>query len=207
MSEQSRGAAIGGSTQGGEPSSLTADAVTDPLKTVAFNPGFHRYRDFRCTKSSRVQDFFIREFPRFDAYGYCKVFILPNPKDPTGIWGYYTVSSAELNQSELTKTQQRQTLGGYPVPLSRIGFMGRDDGSIRGLGEALLVDAARRVHRGADVNKAWGLILDAEGGAGTKLFCWYKETMKFTPLRDKSGVEKGTLYCPLRRLLPELGRN
>jgi hypothetical protein len=49
-----------------------------------------------------------------------------------------------------------------------IGFMGRHDGALKGLGSALIVDAARRVHRNPDL-AAWGLMLDSEGGPGTKL--------------------------------------
>jgi len=36
----------------------------------------------------------------------------------------------------------------------RIGFMGRDNAAPKGLGAGLIVDAARRVHRNADI-AAW----------------------------------------------------
>lgn len=90
------------------------------------------------------------------------------------------------------------------MPMMHVGFMGRDDNAPKGFGAALLVDAARRVHRSEDV-AAWGLKLNSEGGplGNPKLFGWYKR-MGFTPRLDETGAETRTMYCPLRRLLPEL---
>ena len=191
----------GGATGSGD----VAPVADTPLKTVPIRPE-HRTADFRCGNSPRVQGFFSREMPRYTALGYCRVLILPDPADPTGIWGYYTLSPGQIEPIGLTSTQRRQAINGIPVPLMRVGFMGRDDRAPKGLGEALLVDAARRVYRSEDT-AAWGLILDAEGGsANPKLFGWYRDTMKFTPIRDAGGGETGELYCPLRRLLPELQR-
>ncbi len=45
----------------------------------------------------------------------------------------------------------------------RIGFMGRDDSAPKTFGAALLVDAARRIHRNPDI-AAWGLVLESDGG-------------------------------------------
>jgi hypothetical protein len=154
----------------------------------------------------RVQGFFEREYPRFTAFkkgAYCRVFVLPAPDDPAAIWGYYTLSPAELKPAALSKSQQKQFIGHLPIPLMRVGFMGRDDRSPKGLGEALLVDAARRVHH-SDEAAAMGIILDAEGGPNTKLFSWYRDTMRLLPLLDETKHETGTLYAPLRKLLPEL---
>jgi hypothetical protein len=84
--------------------------------------------------------------------------------------------------------------------MMKIGFLGRDDSAPKGLGEALLVDAARRVYRSDDTAGA-ALILDSEGGPGTRLYEWYREVMKFEPIR-RDGQDTGALYCPLGRLLP-----
>jgi hypothetical protein len=86
--------------------------------------------------------------PEFVRRGYCRVFIFPDPADPTGIWGYYTLSPSEWRPQDLTSTQQRRAIGGIPVPMAHIGFIGRDDNARKGLGGALLIDAARRVYRG-----------------------------------------------------------
>lgn len=87
-----------------------------------------------------------------------------------------------------------------------IGFMGRDDAAPAGLGKALLVDAARRVHRNEDL-AAWGLMLDSEGGPNNeKLWGWYK-AQGFSETRPaKDAPVSGVLYAALWRLIPELAR-
>jgi hypothetical protein len=78
----------------------------------------------------------------------------------------------------------------------------------RGWAEALLVVTARRVYRSDDTAAA-ALILESEGGPGTRLYEWYGDTMKFEPIRrpdpnkKKSMIETGVLFCPLASLIPE----
>ncbi len=202
MSERPQGEAESSSIAGSGNFTRVADAR---LKTVPIRPE-HRITDFRCQRSPRVEGFFVRDMPRLVARGYCRVFILPDPADATGVWGYYTLSPAQIDFESLTKNQQRQIIGHMPIPLMRVGFMGRDDRVPKEyeLGKALLVDAARRVHCSEDIT-AWGLILEAEGGLNNvKLYNWYRDTMKFTAIRDSASSETASLYCPLRRLLPEL---
>jgi hypothetical protein len=91
---------------------------------------------------------------------------------------------------------------GYPAPMVRIGFMGRDDSSPKGFGAALLVDAARRVYRNGDI-AAWGLVLESENGPDNKkLWEWYK-AQGFKPCR---GAHPHSMYAPLSAFLPELQR-
>jgi hypothetical protein len=149
-----------------------------------------------------VQGFFANEMPRFTAAGYCKVLILENPDDFTAIWAYYTLSPFKLEPAELSNKQRRGFFGSISIPMMKVGFMGRDDSAPKGLGQALLVDAARRVHRSDDTAAA-ALILDSDGGPGTRLYAWYRDEMQFIPLRQK-GIETGSLFCPLASLLPEL---
>jgi hypothetical protein len=82
-----------------------------------------------------------------------------------------------------------------------IGFMGRHDGAPQGLGESLIVDAARRVYLNPDL-AAWGLMLDSEGGPDNiKLWEWYRR-QGFTPA--KADPKLGVMYAPLKKLIPEL---
>jgi hypothetical protein len=125
------------------------------------------------------------------------VFIFPNPEDPTEIWGYYTLSPTELARGEISGSQQKKVPKGIPVPLQRIGFMGRHDDAPRGVGAGLIHDAALRVYR---EGTGWGLTLDIEGGIeNTKLAEWY-ESVGFTRAKFRVGV----MYGPLQRFLPEL---
>jgi hypothetical protein len=144
----------------------------EPLRTVRLNE-HHRCNDFVCSKSERVTGFFSRERHTLVPQNYCRVFVLPNPADPTHIWGFYTLSPSLLMRARATGSEQKRVPPGLPISMVLIGFMGKQDGTAKGLGEALVVDAARRVHRNLDI-PAWGLMLDAEGGPeNKKLWTWY----------------------------------
>jgi len=82
-----------------------------------------------------------------------------------------------------------------------IGFMGRCDSAPKGIGEALIVDATRRVYRNPDI-AAWGLMLDSEGAPDTNLWKWYI-SQGFTSAKDE-GSSSGVLYGALKKFIPEL---
>jgi hypothetical protein len=205
MSEQPSGA-LGS----GDPGRGIVAPATDPqaLKTTRYRPAFHRAADFRCAKSPRVQGFLTGDYQRFAKTNYCKALILPNPDDETGIWGYYTLSPYKIEPQELSRKQRGAFRGSLPIPMILVGFMGKDDSAPPRLGEALLVVTARRVYRSDDTAAA-SLILESEGGPGTRLYEWYGDTMKFEPIRrpdpnkKKSMIETGVLFCPLASLIPE----
>jgi hypothetical protein len=169
----------------------------EPLRTVLLND-IHKCNDFICAKSERVTKFFAEERNILVPQNYCRVFILPNPDDPTHIFGFYTLSPSALVRSRTINREQRRIPGGIPVPVILIGFMGKQDGTPKGIGEALIVDAARRVHRNPDI-PAWGLMLDAEGGpANAKLWDWYQK-QGFTPAKEDDKGRIGVMYAPLKR--------
>jgi GNAT superfamily N-acetyltransferase len=193
MHEQSSGADPGAQQGSG---STPLPLGEEPLKAVPL-AYFHRVRDFRCKRSERINSFLIREAPDWMQQGYCRVFVLPNPADPTEIWAYYSLSAGQMLRAELTGSLQKRVPGGIPVPLMRIGFMGRADFAPAGIGGGLIEDAARRVYR---EGTAWGLILESEGGhTKPKLLAWYQR-MGFTEAKHLPG----TMYGPLQRFLPEL---
>jgi hypothetical protein len=173
----------------------------EPLITCPVHDG-HRLDNFLCAKSARVAGFFAGE-AKVLVPNYCRLFIAPAPNEPTKVWGYYTLSAALLLKQNLTGSDEKRiakTYMGYPAPMVRIGFMGRDDGAPIGFGSALLVDAARRVHRNGDI-AAWGLVLESEGGPeNPKLWAWY-QAQGFKPCR---GSHPHSMYGPLSAFLPEL---
>jgi|SRR5208282_2580577 len=180
----------------------------EPLKTVHLSDS-HRIQDFRCAKSKRINEFFGSECPELLARNYCRVFILPNPADATEVWGFYTLSPSLLPRPRTTRSDQDRTVKGLPVPMVRIGYMGRHDGAPKGLGASLIVDAARRVYLN-DGLAAWGLMLDSEGGPNNpQLWAWYQK-QGFVIARpdpdDKNPPDpnRGIMYAALRKLIPEL---
>lgn len=84
-----------------------------------------------------------------------------------------------------------------------IGFMGRCDSAPKGIGEALIVDAARRAYRNEDI-VSWGLMLDCDGGqANVKLWEWYK-TQGFIPVKAEGAPPSGVMYGAHKKFIPEL---
>lgn len=146
--------AVGGGEVAGAASTEKA------LDTVALCAD-HRVGEFRCSKSDRVQEFLRSDPQALAKNNYCKVFVFRNPEDLGKVWGYYTLSAATVARSIAGSSLQKKLPGGLPIPVIRIGFMGRDDGAPRGLGAALIIDAATRVSRIADIG-IWGITLDAE---------------------------------------------
>ena len=176
-------------------------ALPDPLITGPLCAD-HRIRDFSCKLSERITGFFHKEAAYLVPGNYCRVFVAPDPNDPTHIWGYYTLSAALLVKEHLSNSDEKKAVReylGYPAPMVRIGFMGRDDTSPKGFGRGLLIDAARRVHRNEDI-AAWGLVLESEGGEqNAKLWKWYQE-QGFKPCRKTPN----SMYGSLAGFIPEL---
>lgn len=196
MHDDHTGSDRGHSERGGIAS---VNAAPEALRSVTLQQR-HRVDLFKCSKISRVQNFFSSEARDWIPKNYCRVFILEENDDQDRISGYYTLSAALIQKQELTNRDDRKAPRGIPVPMVRIGFMGRDDNSVPGTGAALIVDAARRIHRNPDI-AAWGIVLESEGGkAGNpKLFGWYL-SLGFRECRDRSNE---SLYAPLDRLRSE----
>jgi hypothetical protein len=175
-------------------------AAEEPLATVRLSP-VHRIRDFNCSKSARVSKFIQEQAHKWVEQRYCGVFVLPDADDPTKILAYYSLSQFVLARNDMKKKHKdRQTIA--TVPLVKVGYMGKQDGAIAGLGAAMLVDAARRAHRQLDI-PSWGLTLEPEGGKeNSSLWGWY-EKVGFIPAINLAGH----MYAPFEALIPELTKS
>ena len=159
----------------------------------------HRIADFRCSRSPRIQGFFLNEYPYFTRTNYTRVFVYAETADPDRILGYYTLSAAAIARRSLAGKYQRpkKTPPGIDPPMVRIGFLGRDDDSTKGLGGALVRDAAIRISK-LDVG-AWGIVLDADNEALANAF-YLKLGFHFAEGNDPS-IPKLLMYAPLASLL------
>lgn len=176
---------------------IPAQVQEDPLVSVALSEQHQRDR-FCCSGSARVQSFLRAECNEFIRMNYCRVFVIEDDNDPSCLLGYYSISPSLVVRSGVSGSVQKRLPGGIPIPVILIGFMGRDDNSPKGIGAALILDAARRVHRNRDI-AAWGLTLDAEGGpANPKLWNWYIK-QGFSPAKI---LERPALmYAPLAKFM------
>lgn len=169
--------------------------------TVEYDPAVHRAADFRCAQSARVQGFFSAEYTKFKPLNYTRVFVFCPKDDPGCIQGYYTLSAASIVRGFMSSKHQRpqQTPPGIHPPMARIGFMGRDDRSQKGLGGALLHDAALRCAR-SDIG-IWGLVLDAEtDGLVEKVYKPHGFILAANK-KEPGLVPPRLMYCPLSRWL------
>jgi hypothetical protein len=170
----------------------------EALITIRLDLSVHRVSDFSCARSPRIHGFFGNECPRFLARNYCRVFVLGDPDDPTRVLGFYTLSPGLVEKREIDKKHDRpqRVMPGLPIPLVRIGFLGRDDSvpKDKRLGLVLLHDAALRIHLCHDLT-AWGLYLDAENEG---LASWYSDKAGFKATNSHPLV----MYSPLKTLLP-----
>jgi hypothetical protein len=198
--------------EGGADASPSTEQV-EGLVTVRLNPSVHRMNDFVCSRSGRIGGFFRDECPRFLEKNYCRVFVLPDPADPTHIWGFYTLSPGLVEKGRVSTQDQKRAMSGLPIPMILIGFLGRDDSAPQELklGAVLIHDAALRIHRSEDIT-AWGLYLDPENDGLVK---WYAslgfkstkalsvEPAPITTNADGQALQPRPLamYAPLRILL------
>ena len=81
---------------------------------------------------------------------------------PGQIAGYYCLSAASFEKKELP-TELAKRLPHYPVPAAVLGRLAVDLAwQGRGLGEALLIDAARRVFRASATIAVYAILVDAK---------------------------------------------
>ena len=81
---------------------------------------------------------------------------------PGKIAGYYSLSAASFEKDELPPALAKR-LPHYPVPAAVLGRLAIDrESQGRGLGEALLLDAIRRVLRASTTVAVYAIIVDAK---------------------------------------------
>lgn len=145
-------------------------AASEALGTVALSTAFNT-EAFVCSRSARVQAFLRGDAQRYQDKNYARTFVWPDPDEATQILGYYSLAACLVEKPDLINRYDRTAEKGIPVPVVRIGYMGKRDGAAKGFGSTLILDAARRVSRIEEIG-IWGLALDAENEG---LVGWYKE--------------------------------
>jgi ribosomal protein S18 acetylase RimI-like enzyme len=90
-----------------------------------------------------------------------QVFVLPGDA-PRRIDGYYSLSAASFGKAELPHELAKR-LPHYPVPAVVLGRLAVDRARQgRGIGETLLIDAARRVLRASAAIAVYAILVDAK---------------------------------------------
>jgi GNAT superfamily N-acetyltransferase len=131
---------------------------------------------FSCGKHA-LDDYFARHALANDRAGIGRAYVLrraagDSPKLPP-VLGFYTLSMAAVESAQLAPTLQAK-LPKYPMPVALIGRLAIDQRATRrGFGEALLMDALRRVVDVASVLGCVGIVVDAKDEDAERFYAKY----------------------------------
>ena len=121
---------------------------------------YHDRAAFSCGEQS-LDDYLKKTAKQDQRRNVAQVFVATGPK-PENIMGYYTVSATSIDLGHLPEEQAKK-LPRYPlVPASLIGRLAAHE-DYRGmrLGEALLIDALRRVTGIAEEMGIYAVVVEA----------------------------------------------
>lgn len=130
-----------------------------------------------------LDDFLVRHAATNERRGICRVYVRERaPEDPPdlpAVVGFYTLSMADVEADEVVSVLGSR-LPRYPMPVALIGRLAVDERARgRRVGEALLVDALRRVLDAAGVVGCVGVVVDAKDERAEAFYARYD----FQPLR------------------------
>jgi len=119
----------------------------------------HAIDDFQCQRDPGAVSHLQDEAWKSIESGYGEVFVLPSKDRPGCIDGYYHLAGSSLSRSDVKNRDQKIMRRHGPASVYAVVYVARDDRARKGIGAALLVDAARRAR---DYLNNWGLILYAK---------------------------------------------
>jgi predicted GNAT family N-acyltransferase len=159
------------------------------LEEQFFDPQIHDRNGFHCGEP--LLDEFLRKYAaQQSARGVTSVFVLVDDGQPHKILGYYTLSAAQVDVSQLSRADQKR-LPRYPIPCFRLGRLARDIGSRgSGVGGVLMGLAVERCRAATVSIGAYALLVDAKSNSAKSFY----EHYGFILCADSAM----TLYMPLR---------
>lgn len=160
------------------------------LEEVPLDPSLHDRTGFDCGVPE-LNEYLQRYADQHRRRGITSVYVLVDADASARILGYYTLSAAEVDASNLSDVDRRR-LPRYPVPCFRMGRLAcRADQRRRGIGRLLVGGAVDRCLRAREQVAAYALIVDAKDESAKAFY----EHYGFTAFLGKPF----TLYLPLGR--------
>lgn len=162
------------------------------LEEQLLNASVHDRASFCCSEPA-LDDYLRKYALQQSTKGLSSVFVLVDDAQPREIWGFYTLSAAQMDATQLSDTE-RKKLPRYPVPCFRMGRLARSrahrDSEIGELLIGLAVDRClkARAHVGA-----YALVVDAKND---KVKAFYQH-YGFKACQDMPL----TLYLPLGEVI------
>jgi len=140
--------------------------VVTPLSSSS-----HSRAEFSC--GNEALDSYIRQYASQDVKrNVARVFVACRRREMI-VKGYYTLSAASFRKEGLPPSLAKN-LPRYPVPAAIIGRMAVDRSCQRqGLGEAMLMDACRRVLEASQVLAVHAIVVEAKDEAAKAFYVKY----------------------------------
>ncbi len=111
-----------------------------------------------------------------------RVFVITPHEDPSHIVGFYTLSAASVQCTEL-HAQIAKKLPRYPIPVALIGRLAVSTGyQGQGLGSVLLIDACKKVHQAHAILAVVGMVVDAKDASAERFY----QHFGFIPLDNEN---------------------
>jgi GNAT superfamily N-acetyltransferase len=141
-------------------------SVNEPL---AIEPLASHHDRGSFSSGERALDAYLRHQTSQDVQRRVTQVFVAIGESPKTIAGYYTLSATSFARSELPPELSKR-LPHYPVPAAVLGRLAVDQHHQgRGLGEGLLMDAARRVLRASAAVAIYAIVVDAKN-EGAQVF-------------------------------------
>ena len=158
------------------------------LEEQTFHVKLHDRADFCCGVPA-LDDYLRRFAAQQSAKGMACVYVLVDDLHPRQIFGFYTLSAAQIAIQQLNDAD-RKKLPRYPVPCFRMGRLARTiESRGAGIGEVLIGCAVDRCLHARSLVGAYALLVDAKDEKAKSFHARYG----FIPCVDASL----TLYLPL----------
>jgi GNAT superfamily N-acetyltransferase len=149
------------------------------LEEHPLGPDRHDRAGFTCGVPE-LDEYLHRFATQHRRRGVSNVYVLVDSATPRLILGFYTLSAAQVDTSELADAVRRK-LPRYPVPCFRMGRLAcRADRRGQGLGRLLIACAVERCLLARRQVAAFALIVDAKNRAAKSFY----EHYGFTPCVD-----------------------
>ena len=162
----------------------------------------HTTTDFRCSRDSSIQDFFLEQAWPHERDGFARTHVLVAGKSSSlpAVAGFYSLCNARIGCTELSKLPPRAPV---QLPVVLLAQLGRHDDTLPGLvGNHLMTDMFRNVLKAADIVGTCGIVLDARNA---KLVEYYKR-FGFQPTKRQQLPQKMFLSIDTIREAAELIR-
>ena len=136
----------------------------------------HDRKDFTCGRDE-LDRWFSTTALQHQNKGFSRVFVLASTENPKQVFGFYSLSSGELETENMPKTKSLPRI----VPIARIGrlatasvFQGKR------MGETLLINAIERIVMASQAIGIYAIVVDAKDESAAAFYRKYD----FMPLTD-----------------------